>query len=54
MNTQGLGAEQVFARTRIAVSRNSDGQQVPTVSSSLVEEIRFGAVARSVSQQSGS
>lgn len=46
MNTQGLGAEQIFTRTRIAVSRNSDGQQVPTVSSSLIEEIRLGAVEK--------
>jgi uncharacterized caspase-like protein len=43
MNTQGASAEQIFSRTRIAVSRTSDGQQVPTVSSSLSEEIRFGA-----------
>jgi uncharacterized caspase-like protein len=47
MNTQGVGAEQVFSRTRMAVSRNSDGQQVPSVSSSLIEEIRFGSVAKS-------
>jgi uncharacterized caspase-like protein len=46
MNTQELGAEQIFTRTRIAVSRNSDGQQVPTVSSSLSEEIRLGAVEK--------
>jgi uncharacterized caspase-like protein len=43
MNAQSAGAEQVFARTRIAVSRTSEGQQVPTVSSSLIEDIRFGA-----------
>jgi uncharacterized caspase-like protein len=43
MDTQGASAEQIFTRTRIGVSRISDGQQVPTVSSSLVEEIRFGA-----------
>lgn len=47
MNTQDAGAEQVFTRTRIAVSRVSEGQQVPTVSSSLIEEIRFGASTRS-------
>lgn len=46
MGTQDLGAEQIFTRTRIAVSRNSDGQQVPTVSSSLIEEIRLGAVEK--------
>jgi uncharacterized caspase-like protein len=43
MNAHGVGAEQIFTRTRIAVSRSSEGQQVPTVSSSLIEEIRFGA-----------
>jgi uncharacterized caspase-like protein len=47
MNTQGASAEQVFTRTRMAVSRNSDGQQVPTVSSSLSEEVHFGAVSKS-------
>ena len=47
MNAQGASAEQVFTRTRISVSRNSEGQQVPTVSSSLIEDIRFGAVAKS-------
>jgi uncharacterized caspase-like protein len=46
MNAQGAGAEQVFTRTRIAVSRLSEGQQVPTVSSSLIEEIHFGAPAK--------
>jgi uncharacterized caspase-like protein len=43
MNARGVGAEQIFTRTRIAVSRSSEGQQVPTVSSSLIEDIRFGA-----------
>lgn len=47
MNTQGASAEQIFSRTRLAVTRNTDGQQVPNLSSSLIEEIRFGAVARS-------
>jgi uncharacterized caspase-like protein len=46
MTGQGLGAEQIFTRTRIAVSRQSEGQQVPTVSSSLNEEIRFGSDGR--------
>lgn len=47
MNGQGTSAEQVFTRTRIAVSRSSDGLQVPTVSSSLIEDIRFGSVTKS-------
>ena len=42
MDARGGDAEQIFTRTRIAVSRNTDGQQVPTVSSSLIEDVRFG------------
>ena len=38
------GAEAVFNQTRIAISRASDGEQVPSVSSSLLEDVRFGAV----------
>ena len=34
--------ESVFKKTRIAISRASDGEQVPTVSSSLLDDIRFG------------
>ena len=46
LNAQGSsGAEAVFNTTRLAVSRASDGAQVPSVSSSLSEDIRLGAVA---------
>ena len=38
------GAEAVFDKTRVAVSRVSDGAQVPSVSSSLLEDVRFGAL----------
>jgi uncharacterized caspase-like protein len=34
--------EAVFNKTRAAISRASDGEQVPTVSSSLLEDVRFG------------
>jgi uncharacterized caspase-like protein len=34
--------EAVFNKTRTAISRASDGEQVPTVSSSLLEDVRFG------------
>jgi uncharacterized caspase-like protein len=37
------GAETVFNKTRIAISRASDGEQVPSVSSSLLEEVRLSA-----------
>jgi hypothetical protein len=33
----------VFNKTRNAIARSSDGEQVPTVSSSLVEDIRLSA-----------
>src|ERR1700736_929047 len=35
-------AEAAFNKTRVAVSRSSEGEQVPSVSSSLLEDIRFG------------
>jgi len=37
------GAETVFNKTRVAISRASEGEQVPSVSSSLLEEVRFGS-----------
>jgi uncharacterized caspase-like protein len=37
------GVETVFKKTRAAISRASDGEQVPSVSSSLLEDVRFGA-----------
>ncbi|MCP3373783.1 caspase family protein [Bradyrhizobium cajani] len=41
LNTQG-SAESVFNKTRVAISRASEGDQVPTVSSSLLEDVHFG------------
>ncbi|MGY8639257.1 caspase family protein [Bradyrhizobium sp. 14AA] len=41
LNAQG-SAESVFNKTRVAISRASEGDQVPTVSSSLLEEVHFG------------
>jgi uncharacterized caspase-like protein len=44
LNAQSAaGAETVFNKTRIAISRASDGEQVPSVSSSLLEEVRLSA-----------
>ena len=39
---QGALIEGVFKKTRVAISRASDGEQVPTVSSSLLDDIRLG------------
>ncbi|RXT39416.1 caspase family protein [Bradyrhizobium betae] len=40
LNAQG-SAESVFNKTRVAISRASEGDQVPTVSSSLLEDVNF-------------
>jgi uncharacterized caspase-like protein len=48
LNPQSVtGAEAVFNKIRIAISRASDGEQVPSVSSSLLEDVRFGENAGS-------
>jgi uncharacterized caspase-like protein len=43
LNAQAEGAESVFNKTRVAIARASEGEQVPTVSSSLSEDVRFVA-----------
>jgi uncharacterized caspase-like protein len=40
-------AEAIFNKTRVAISRASDGAQVPSVSSSLLEDVRFDSKAGS-------
>ena len=40
--TSQSGAATAFNKTRISVSRASDGEQVPQVSSSLMEDVRIG------------
>ena len=41
LNAQA-GAETAFNKTRVAISRASEGEQVPSVSSSLLEDVRIG------------
>jgi uncharacterized caspase-like protein len=41
LNAQA-GAEAAFNKTRVAISRASEGEQVPSVSSSLLEDVQFG------------
>ena len=43
INSKTVGAEAAFYKTRVAVSKASDGEQVPAVSSSLLEDVRFGS-----------
>jgi uncharacterized caspase-like protein len=42
LNAQ-TGVEAVFSKTRLAISRASEGEQLPSVSSSLVEDVRIGS-----------
>jgi uncharacterized caspase-like protein len=41
-NLTGQSVESSFNKTRVAISRSSEGVQVPSVSSSLLEDVRFG------------
>jgi formylglycine-generating enzyme required for sulfatase activity len=41
LRSPGLTADEIFSRTRIGVSRVSNGEQVPYVASSLVEDFYF-------------
>ncbi len=41
LKSQGGTVESIFNKTRVAISRASEGEQVPTVSSSLLEDVRF-------------
>ena len=43
MNSPAGTAEKVFNRTRVSVSRATEGVQVPFVSSSLIEDVRLGS-----------
>ncbi len=41
LHAQAAGIETVFNKTRVAITRASDGEQVPSVSSSLLEDVRI-------------
>ena len=43
IGARSAGAEAVFGKTSLAVSQATGGEQVPSVSSSLLEDIRFAA-----------
>jgi uncharacterized caspase-like protein len=54
LSAKPAGAEAVFTKTRVAVTRASDGEQVPAVSSSLVEEVPFGVNVATAADKAGS
>jgi uncharacterized caspase-like protein len=43
LNAGEADAATIFNKTRVAISRASEGEQVPSVSSSLLDDVRFGA-----------
>ena len=51
LNPQLAGIESAFNKTRIAISRATEGEQVPSVSSSLLEDVGFNAAS---SEKAGS
>ena len=51
LNGQAAGIETVFNKTRVEISRASEGEQVPSVSSSLSEDVSFGA--REIAEKAG-
>ena len=46
LNSQTTGAAAIFSKTRAAVAQASEGQQVPSVSSSLLDDVNLRPVAR--------
>jgi uncharacterized caspase-like protein len=54
LDTPNAAAEAVFSKTRVAVSHATEGEQVPTVSSSLAEDVPLKADAAMASQKAGS
>jgi uncharacterized caspase-like protein len=46
LKASAASAASVFNKTRVAISGASDGEQVPSVSSSLLEDVRFGVAAQ--------
>ncbi|HEU4805352.1 MAG TPA: caspase family protein, partial [Nitrobacter sp.] len=53
LNTPNADAEAVFSSTRVAVSRASEGAQVPTVSSSLARDVPLRSDTAMASRKAG-
>jgi uncharacterized caspase-like protein len=54
LDAKAASAESVFSNVRNAISRASDGQQVPLISSSLIEDVSFGAAVEASAAKAGS
>ena len=53
-NSPAAGVETVFNKPRIAISRASDGAQVPSVASSLLEDVQLAPGADKSAERAGS
>jgi uncharacterized caspase-like protein len=54
LNSQATGAEAIFSKTRAAVSQASAGQQVPSVASSLLDDVHFRPEVQATTAKAGS
>lgn len=54
LNSQVTGAEAIFSKTRAAVSQASAGQQVPSVASSLLDDVHFRPEVQATTAKAGS
>lgn len=54
LTSKAAGAEAVFTKTRVAVTRLSEGAQIPAMSSSLLEDVQFGSGRATAADKAGS
>jgi uncharacterized caspase-like protein len=54
LNAQATGVETIFNMTRVTISRASGGEQVPWVSSSLLEDVQLAPGADKSAEKAGS
>jgi uncharacterized caspase-like protein len=54
LNSQATGAEAIFNKTRAAVSQASAGQQVPSMASSLLDDVHFRPEVQATTAKAGS
>jgi len=53
MNCSTASVEQVFSGTRLTVARETQNQQIPAVSSSLIDDVKFGPAPATAVVSSG-
>jgi hypothetical protein len=53
LNAQATCADSIFNKTRVAIARSSDGEQVPSVSSSLSADVQLVMGADRLAEPAG-